>query len=195
MLASLPLVVVLAASGSPLQVVKAGHDEVQKILKADGPTVEKLAAQADQYIDFAELAKRALAEQWGKLNKKQQDEFTATMKGLLRASYAQKLLADKNSQEQSFGEEKITGNEATVASTIVAKGEKFPIEYKLYRATAAGVWKIYDVITDDVSLVATYNDQFHSVLAKKGYDGLLQTLKNRKAQLESAPEEQAAAKP
>lgn len=193
MLASLPLVVVLSAS-SPLQVVKAGNEQVQKVLSQDDASVDKLAAKADEFIDFVELAKRALGAEWSKLNKKQQEEFAATMKGLLRASYAQKAISDgKSGSQMQWGAEKVTGNEASVASTLVMKKDKFPVEYKLYRPDAKGSWRIYDVVTDDVSLVSTYADQFRQLISKKGYDGLLATLKARKEQLEQAPEEHAAA--
>lgn len=186
MIASLLALSLAAAPASPLNVVKNGTAEVQKILAAPGATTEKLAARADEFIDFGELAKRALGKEWSKLNKKQQDEFAVTMKGLLRASYAQKAIGDSKggAADAEYGKEEITGNEATVASTILVNKEKFPVDYKLYRLDAKSPWKIYDVITDTVSLLATYQDQFKSVIAKKGYDGLLSTLKAKKEQLE-----------
>ena len=63
---------------------------------ASGPGrfARALAARADEFVDFAELAKRAMGAEWAKLNKKQQDDFSQTMKGLLRASYAQKAVND-----------------------------------------------------------------------------------------------------
>ncbi|MBK7863308.1 MAG: ABC transporter substrate-binding protein [Archangiaceae bacterium] len=189
MLLALVSSVALAAS-SPLQVVKAGNEQLQKLI-AEGKGVEPLAAQAEQFIDFAELARRALGEQWAKLKPKQQDEFTATMKGLLRASYAKKAIDQGKQGEPAWGAEKVTGDEASVSSSILVSGDKFPIEYKLARGKSG--WKIYDVITDGVSLVDTYADQFRSLISKKGYDGLLETLKKRREQLE-APAAQSGAK-
>ncbi len=188
------LVASLVAS-SPMEVVKAGDAEVQKVLSSPDPTPEKLGAKEDEFIDFGELAKRALGEQWGKLNKKQQEEFVATMKGLLRASYAQRAISDgKQKRDQDWGEEKIAGNEATVTCTLHAKVDDFSAEYRLYRPNATASWRIYDVVTDEVSLVSTYSDQFRQLIAKRGYDGLLTTLKARRAQLEK-PEPHAAASP
>lgn len=179
----------LAASPGPLAVVKAADADVQKVLANDA-TIEKLAATADGYIDFGELAKRALgAKEWAKLDKKKQDDFSATMKGLLRASYAQKALGDgKNGAKFEYVGEKIEANEATVQATLVTKQDKFPVAYKLFRADAKGAWKIYDVITDDVSLVSTYADQFRKLIADKGFDGLLTTLKTKRDQLEKRSE-------
>ncbi|MFO0599006.1 MAG: ABC transporter substrate-binding protein [Myxococcaceae bacterium] len=181
------LTVALAgAPSTPLGVVKSADAEVQKVLQANDASVSKLAARADEFVDFGELARRAMGTEWAKLNKKQQDDFTATMKGLLRASYAQKAVNEGRggSAAVSYGEEKVTGNEAVVNTSIKIKEDTFPVIYKLYRADPKGQWKVYDVVTDDVSLVTTYNDQFRQVLAKKGFDGLLKSLKDKQESLE-----------
>lgn len=177
--------ILTAAPATPTAVVKDGNAEVQKVLSKKDATVDDLAKTADNFVDFVELAKRALGKDWDKLNKKQQDEFAATMKGLLRASYAQKAIGQANANV-SYGKETVEGNEATVPTTITVKKDKFPVDYKLYRADAKSQWKIYDVVTDEVSLVETYRGQFRKLIADKGYDGLLATLKAKKEQLEKS---------
>lgn len=187
MLAPLAVALVLAASPGPLSVVKNADTEIQKVLQAPDATTAKLAARADEFVDFAELAKRAMGPEWAKLNKKQQDEFSSTMKGLLRASYAQKAVNDGrggNNAKVEYGEEKETGNEAEVNTKLHVKGDTYSVVYKLYRADPKSTWRIYDVVTDEVSLVTTYSDSFRSVMSKKGFDGLLKSLKDKQAQLE-----------
>jgi phospholipid transport system substrate-binding protein len=180
------VILFLLLAATPLSTVKSGNEQLQKLLPEGEAAVEKLAAKADEFIDFAELAKRAMGEQWIKLSPKQQAEFTATMKGLLRASYARKAISQGGNGDVQWGEEKVKGNEATVASSIMVDKTRYPIDYKLYKAPAG--WKIYDVVTDGVSLVDTYSDQFRNLIAKKGYEGLLTTLKARKEQLTSSAE-------
>ncbi len=105
------------------------------------------------------------------------------MEGLLRASYAQKAIGQGKAQVQ-YGKETVEGNEASVVTTVKVKQDELPVEYKLFRADAKGEWRIYDIVTDDVSLLETYQGQFRKLLADKGFDGLLATLKTKKAQLE-----------
>lgn len=183
----------LLAAPGPLAVVKAADADVQKVLEKDA-TIEKLATVADGYIDFVELARRALGpKEWAKLDKKKQDEFSATMKGLLRASYAQKALGDgRNGAKFEYVSEKIDVGEATVQATLVMKTDRFPVTYKLYRADAKSPWRIFDVVTDDVSLVGTYSDQFRKMIASKGFDGLLASLKAKREQLEKTPTGESA---
>lgn len=185
-----PLVVALAlaaAPAGPLSVVKTADSEVQKVLQAPDASTSKLAARADEFVDFAELAKRAMGAEWPKLNKKQQDDFGQTMKGLLRASYAQKAVNDGrggSGAKVEYGDEKIVGNEAVVSTTLLVKQDTYPVVYKLYRPDPKGAWRIYDVVTDEVSLVSTYADQFRQVMDKKGFDGLLKSLKDKQESLE-----------
>ncbi len=188
MLVSIVALSMTLAAGaiSPLVVVKNADVEVQKVLQGADASTEKLAARAEDFVDFGELAKRAMGTQWGKLEKKQQEEFSKTMKGLLRASYAQKAVNEGRggTAKVEYGAEKVEGNEAVVDTKILVKQDIYPVVYKLYRPDAKGAWRIYDVVTDEVSLVTTYNDQFRQVIAKKGFDGLLKSLKDKQASLE-----------
>ena len=184
MLASLIAVTLLAAAPAPLEVVKSGNADVQKAATAQGATVEQLATVVEKFVDFEELAKRALGKTWDTLTPAQQKDFAETMKGLLRASYAQKAIGQGKAQVK-YGKETITGNEATVTTVLTVKKDQLPVDYKLYKG-AKGAWRIYDVITDEVSLVETYQGQFRKLLSDKGFDGLLSTLKAKRAQLEKS---------
>lgn len=168
---------------SPLATVKQGNAEVQAALAQKDTTVEALATTVEGFVDFGELAKRALGKEWENLEPKQREEFSATMKGLLRASYARKAMGQSDADIR-YGEESIEGNEATVKTSLVVKQDSFPVDYRLYRASEKAPWRIYDVVTDEVSLVETYRGQFRKLLAQKGFDGLLSTLKSKRDQLE-----------
>lgn len=186
MLAPLIAATLLAATPTPLDVVKTGNADVQKAANAPGATVEQLATVVEKFVDFEELAKRALGKEWDKLTPAQRKDFSDTMKGLLRASYAQKAIGQAKA-DVKYGNETLKGDEATVSTTVTVKKDQIPVDYKLYKAAGkAGSWRIYDVITDEVSLVETYAGQFRKLIADKGFDGLLSTLKAKRAQLEKS---------
>ena len=187
MLASLLAATLLAvAPTTPLEVVKAGNTEVQKAASAPGATAAQLATVVEKFVDFEELSKRALGKTWDTLTPAQRKDFTETMRGLLRASYAQKAIGQGNAAVK-YGKEAVKGEEATVNTTITVKKDQIPVDYKLYKPAAGkGAWRVYDVVTDEVSLVETYAGQFRKLIADKGFDGLLSTLKTKRAQLEKS---------
>lgn len=192
MIASLLAATLLAAAPvGPLSVVKSGNADVQKAANAPGATVDSLATVVEKFVDFEELAKRALGDKtWATLTPAQQKDFSSTMTGLLRASYAQKAIGQAQAQVK-YGKEDVQGNEATVNTTLSLKKDQIPVDYRLYRA-AKGEWRIYDVVTDEVSLVDTYKGQFRKLMTDKGFDGLLSTLKTKRAQLEKENAAQSA---
>ncbi|NNB92071.1 ABC transporter substrate-binding protein [Corallococcus exiguus] len=185
MIASLLAATLLAAAPvSPLNVVKNGNAAVQKAANAPGASVQSLATVVESFVDFQELAKRALGEKaWAGLTAAQRKEFTETMTGLLRASYAQKAIGQAKA-DVKYGKESVQGTEATVDTELTVKTDQVPVNYRLFKASPKADWRIYDVITDEVSLVDTYSGQFKKILSTKGFDGLLTTLKAKRAQLE-----------
>src|SRR4051812_13417507 len=93
MLATLLAAGLLAGSPpSPTERVKQGQAEIEKVLASADATPERLSKVTDEFLDFAELAKRALGKEWDKLSGKQRAELSTTVRGLLRASYALRAL-------------------------------------------------------------------------------------------------------
>ncbi|QSQ15562.1 MlaC/ttg2D family ABC transporter substrate-binding protein [Myxococcus landrumensis] len=192
MIASLLAATLLAAAPTPLTVVKSGNADVQRAANAPGATVESLATVVEKFVDFQELAKRALGDKtWTSLTPAQRKDFSETMTGLLRASYAQKAIGQAQA-DVKYGKESVEGTEATVNTTLTLKKDQIPVDYRLYKQTAKSDWRIYDVVTDEVSLVDTYKGQFQKLLGTKGFDGLLSTLKTKRAQLEKENAAQSA---
>lgn len=183
LLTSAILALTLAATNpGPADVVRQGNDELQKILASKDVTVERLATKADEFVDFVELARRALGKEWDKLTPKQREEFSTTMKELLRASYAQKAIG-QGQAKITYRKASVKANEAEVPTTLAVGKDEFPVVYRLYRLDAESPWRIFDVVTDEVSLMETYRDQFRQIIANKGYDGLLETLQKKRDQL------------
>jgi phospholipid transport system substrate-binding protein len=184
MLAHLITATLLAASPGPLETVKSGYADVQKAATAPGATIEKVAQAVDRFVDFEELARRALGDTWSSITPAQRKELTGEMRGMLRAFYAQRILSQPDN-EVTYNQELLQGNEATVSTVIRVEGNRIPITYKLYRAAPKEKsWRIYDIVTADVSLLEDYRGQFSQLVAEQGFDGLLSTVKARRAQVD-----------
>lgn len=184
MLAHLIAATLLTATPGPLDTVMSGYADVLKTANTPGATVETVARAVDQFVDFEELARRALGDTWNSITPAQRKELTGAMRGMLRSFYAQRILGGANN-EVTYGQELLQGNEATVSTVVTAEGNRVPITYKLYRpAQQAKSWRIYDIVTADVSLLEDYRSQFSQLLAEQGFDGLLSTVKERRDQVE-----------
>ena len=184
MLASLVALTLLAAEPSPLEVVKSGYTDVQQTARAPGATIEQLATAVDRFVDFEELARRALGETWDTLTPAQRKDFTRAMRGMLRAFYAQRTLGLGHA-EVEYGQQTIDGDDARVSTVVTVDGTRVPIDYRLYKLTRKpGGWRIYDIVTNQMSQLENYRTQFRQLLDRGGFDELLSTLKMRAAQVE-----------
>lgn len=142
--------------------------------------VKRLAAEL---LDYGELAKRSLGEQWDPLTAKQRTEFVETFKELIERNYVRQLRTNLQ-YEVAYGDEKMEGDEARVTTTIKIQTKGKPtealIEYRMIKRDTR--WMVYDVVTDELSLVRNYRSQFTKIIRDQGYNGLMQKMKSKLAE-------------
>lgn len=178
--------------------LKAKNGEVEKILRQKvekGTPQEKkqkdeIKSLAANLLDYDELGKRSLAQHWTKLNPGQQKEFISTLRELIERNYVKQLRSNLDYQVQYKGEQ-VEGEDATVNTIVKVKSQgknsDAEIVYKM-RKIPIGVapeWRVWDVITDEVSLVRNYRTQFNKIITEQGYDALIKKMKKKLAEQES----------
>jgi len=135
------------------------------------------------FLDFEELAQRALIRHWDKLSPAKRAEFVRTLRELVERNYVKQLYGQPH-YRLKLEEEEIEGDQAVVRGTLLAKsrGKKvtMALEYKLLRK--ANRWVVYDVVTDDLSLLENYRADFNKVIAKESFDALLAKMKKKLAE-------------
>ena len=135
------------------------------------------------FLDFEELARRALIRHWDGLNAKQRTEFVRTLRDLVERNYVRQLYGQPD-YELKLDKEELTGNEATVAGSLraSAKGKNvtMALEYKLVKKQNR--WVVFDVVTDELSLLENYRAEFNKVIAKDSFDALLTRMKKKLAE-------------
>ena len=127
-------------------------------------------------FDFSEMTKRSLGRHWGALAPADQREFISAFTQKLLVAYGRTVRASGDERIQ-FQNEVIAGNDATVKTTVVSKGDELAIDYQLHAID--GQWKVYDMVIDHVSIVNNYRAQFDRVIAKSSVQDLLQKMKQQ----------------
>jgi phospholipid transport system substrate-binding protein len=179
------------AAGGPLATLKQKNGEVDKLLHqkpepgspAEKKQKDEIKALASTLLDYGELAKRAMASHWEKLSQPQRDEFVSTLKELIERNYVKQLRTNMDYQVQ-YKDEEIAGTDATVSTVVKVKTQgkttDAEIVYKLHKVSEG--WRVWDVITDEVSLVRNYKSQFNKIITEKSYDELLKKMKSKLAE-------------
>jgi phospholipid transport system substrate-binding protein len=133
-----------------------------------------------ELLDFEELGRRALARHWEGLAPKQRADFVTTLRSLVERSYVRSVHGQPD-YDLKFDKEETTGGESTVPATLTAtrKGRKISMSLVYKLLWKEGRWVVYDVVTDDVSLLENYRAEFGKLIAKEGFDGLLARMKKK----------------
>ena len=178
-------------SASPMAELKKSNEKLDKILQKNRPdwTPEAELQRAEvrklvgSFLDYAELARRSLARHWDGLTVKQRDEFVNTLRELVERSYLKQVHGNAN-YNIKYDKEIKQDCEATVTGVLntMARGKKVKIvlEYKmLWRGDH---WVVYDVVTDEQSMLENYRAEFNKIINKEGFDALMKRMKKKLAE-------------
>lgn len=177
-----------AATG-PMATLKSKNGEVDKLLRTKvakgSPEEQKQKDEIKQLaatlLDYEELAKKSLAAHWEKLSGDQRKEFVSTLRELIERNYVKQLRSNLDYQVQ-YKSEDADGDQATVTTVVkvksAGKSTDAEIVYRM-RKLADGAWRVWDVITDEISLVKNYKTQFNKIITEQSYDALIKKMKNK----------------
>ena len=169
----------------PLETVKGHVDKVLELLRDPSLMAEsarkvkkdKIRAISEKMFDFTELSKRTLAQNWNKFNPDQQKEFIELYKSLLEDAYANKIMSYTDEKIVFSKEVALTEKTTEIQSTVLRKTAEIPIYYRVLLKD--GVWRVYDVVIEGVSLINNYRAQFREILSNKPPESLLETLRKK----------------
>ncbi len=137
---------------------------------------------ATDLFDFDEISRRALSRYWTSRTTEEQAEFTRLFTDLLERAYIGRIEA-YSGEKILYTSEVVDGPFATVRSRVLTRrNTETPLEYRLHFKD--GRWKVYDILIDNVSFVATYRSEFSRILQRESYAALLDRL--RKQSVEGA---------
>jgi phospholipid transport system substrate-binding protein len=136
-----------------------------------------IRAVALEAFDIAEAARRALGTHWPRRTPAEREEFQEIFQGLLERGYLSRIGEYGGERVQYVGE-RVDGDYAVVRAMIVTqKGTQVPVEARVLRRGEH--WRMYDVLIENVSLVASYRSQFDRVIRTSSYEELVRRLKSR----------------
>ena len=172
-------------AGAPLDTVQTNVNKVLDVARdpklkgesAKGIKKEKLEDIYEQMFDEVELSMRTLGKNWTNFNPAQQQEFIQLYRQILEKAYIDKILSYTNERIVFSKENMLSHNQAEIQTNVITSSKEIPIFYKVILKD--GIWKVYDVVVENVSLVQNSRSQFNSILAKNTPDQLLEILRKK----------------
>jgi len=188
---------VLTVAVGPLQPAQAqddGADSIQQMLEQRDQQIKSIlqgdttftAQQRDELqtlingvIDFRAMAQQALGPFWADLSDAQRTEFVDVFQDIVRSQ----SLADLEvyNSEVTYNRIDVEGDSAFVRTTTQYRGTSANVEYVLHRED--GTWLAEDIIVDEVSTAESYARSFQTVVRKRGFEALMNSLREKREQI------------
>jgi phospholipid transport system substrate-binding protein len=169
------------------EAIKAGNDKLRELLgqkTTDQASIDKVNAQTAKELrglfDIGFLAQRSLVDHWEKITPKQRTDLSTTLQEVIEKNYLSQLRGNLDYKIDYLSEEP-AGADVLVKTFVRAQKNGRPTKISIdYRLRPEGdQWRVYDVITEEVSILQNYRTQFNRIIAKDGVDGLLTRMRSR----------------
>lgn len=162
--------------------LESKHDQVMRLLRAKSSASRnaKIDRMLQDLLDYQELAERSLGEHWTERSEQERSEFVELLRKLIERNYKQNLERTLDYEVRYTGAEK--ENDAVLVRTTARSRENrrappVSIDYRLKKES--GTWRVFDVVTDGVSMVNNYREQFDGIIDEDGWNGLLDRMRNK----------------
>jgi phospholipid transport system substrate-binding protein len=110
------------------------------------------------------------------------DEFVSLLRQLVERQYQRNMESTLDYKVKWVGTEAIEeGVKVKSSARSVTKKRQPPITIDYSMSPAGEDWQVFDIFTDDVSLVRNYKRQFRRVIKEEGWDGLINRMKKKLA--------------
>jgi phospholipid transport system substrate-binding protein len=179
-----------ATSPTPRETVQTAVGQVIAVLQEDVETAHldrprsdgrraEIRRLAGELFDFDEMARRTLTRHWSARTPEERVEFVHLFTDLLERSYITRI-EQWSGERVLYPSESVDGHYATVRSRIVTRRRtEIAVDYRLLLRD--GRWRVYDVLLDGVSFVATFRSEFDRIINQASYAGLVDKLRRRTA--------------
>ena len=185
------------AANSPGQVISKGAENIRDILKvkvkknspAEASRKQKLEKVVEGFLDYEQLAKRALGPHWKARTDKEREEFTGLLRDLIESSYTNSISNNINFnleiEDEQIDEEDGTADVSAVASAKNSKGKLVSEDLTFHMFLKKHHWMIYDIEFGEVSLVRHYRGEFNRKIKKESYAALVKVMRKKLKEIQS----------
>jgi phospholipid transport system substrate-binding protein len=181
-----------AAAQDASDIIRTAVNEVLAVVydqpAGDQPLSVRVRPVLEKYFDFQYTTQSAIGPGWRKMTPAQLQKAVELFSDLVIRTYADRfdpverpvITVDKALQPAETRRE--------VPTTITYQGQKYSVSYRLKSGPQG--WRVYDVVIENVSMVANYRSQFDELMNKGGPEALLRALEEKRREVAAA-----AAKP
>jgi phospholipid transport system substrate-binding protein len=132
------------------------------------------------YIDAKYASYKVIGVNLKKTTEAQRDRFTKAFTNYIVLTYAT-ALKKYTSQTLEFPQDVVDKNEKIASVRVIMKDKGAPdieLIFKLRKNTKTGLWKVYDMVAEGISLLSAKQSELSGLIRDKGIDEVSKMLEN-----------------
>ncbi|RNC85567.1 MAG: ABC transporter substrate-binding protein [Balneola sp.] len=158
-------------------------DQIKELLGPEGQEYseeqrENLKEIINGIIDFEAMAKTALADTYNEISAESRTEFIDLFSTIVRDHSMNKLEIYR--AVVTYNSIEVEDGSALVKTMAELDEVRTPVDYKM--VLEGEEWVITDMSVDDLWTAESYKNQFQRIIARRGFDALMDSLRKRAAQ-------------
>ncbi len=143
---------------------------------------EKLAPAIKETFNLAFMARFAAGSRWKRLSADQREKLIEAFSALTIATYAERFDDYSGERFDTLNEKQFRPTTRLVKTGLVkSDGKTIVLNYLV--GQRGGNWRVIDIHYKGVSELAVRRSEYTSALKRKGFDGLIETLEKKIANL------------
>lgn len=172
-----------AKAAAPDDIMRRLADELTAAVRADvelqNPNSERMAEFMRKRVvprfNFEMITRSVIGKNWLKASAQERRILVDQFSQLMIRTYAKAVARLKDFDIDVQSVKVITPNElVTVRTTMTAMPQSYVIDYDM-KLESAG-WRVHDITFQGISLVNSYRDEFTTLIADSGIEGLIAEL-------------------
>jgi phospholipid transport system substrate-binding protein len=160
--------------------LESRDQEIKELLGPSGTDYtqdqrDRLKNIINDVINYRVMAQHALGDTYNDLNEETKEEFVSLFATIIRDNSLNRL--DIYRAEVKYDDITVQGDTADVETTAQLEDVRTSVDYDLRIIDSE--WMITDMWIDGVSTADSYQRQFQSIIRKRGFDALMESLRKR----------------
>ncbi len=163
------------------ELIKNMTQNAKKIISDKNLSLEIKKKEVEQIalanVDVDGLGRYTLGNNLNKLSKEQLEQYKKIFRVFFSKNISSRLQNYNDKKIYVTGSKKISDNYVLVNSKMVSDkdNQEIKVEWRVFSVNNKLI--VRDLVVEDISLAKTQREEFASIFASKGFDGLILTLK------------------
>lgn len=165
----------------PSEKLKLAVSDVLSILYESDSNLDVLAKESailnklSEHYDLDIIIRRSIGRNWEKIELDHREQTISLIKQLVIRAYVDGMMAVSEPNVVFHEVDYMSPKRSEIATVVELDNQPINMNYRFGKMVSG--WQIYDIIIENISLVATYRKQFDSFFTKSDSDALILKLK------------------